>query len=494
MTTVAANLQSEGNRGDIKTQSEDRFADLLTLVLAGAIFSALSLWYAIKSAGFLEADSCTHYLYARFAIGELHYLVNVWGRPLVTALYAIPAGLFGRIGVRVTSLFVALAIALIAYRLARLYGFRWPALAFIFTLAQPLVFLHSFSELTELPFALLLALAFWMYRVRRLALMAVLVAILPLARPEGFGFLLLAAVALVLHRKWGWLAILPVPILLWTWAGWTIYGKPVYSDALANHLPPSWHWLLWLRHEWPYAQRSAYQPGSLLHFVELLPAVVGPLIFPAVVLGVWRSLRRTQERLIAAIPLLILLAHSVIYALGLMASNGELRYMLIVAPFWALLATRGWEWVFERFEWRVAGLAAGVAALVPFSVNFYYPVLPLKQSADWEQVEQIATWYKSSDYSMRYPRLLVSHPAFYYYLDVSPTDRGHVLEWRKETVTKNPPGTLLVWDPSYAQFNSDRNRIVSLEEIEQAGWMEDASAEDFAPGNFRIFHSRRSIR
>src|SRR5206468_9893829 len=127
-------------------------------------------------------------------------------------------------------------------------------------------------------------------------------------------------------------------------------------------------------------------------------------------------------------------------------------------------------------------------ALLPFCGNFYYRVLPLKQSADWEQVEQIATWYKTSDYAMRYPRLLVSHPAFYYYLDVSPTDRGHVLEWCKQTVSKNPPGTLLVWDPSYANFNSDRKRIVSLEEIDQAGWIEDFAAEDSAGRDFRIFH------
>src|SRR5690349_6535353 len=76
----------------------------LPILVAGAIFAALSLWAGIASEGFLEADSCTHYQYARFALGEPHYLVNVWGRPFVTALYAVPAVLGGRIGVRVTSL------------------------------------------------------------------------------------------------------------------------------------------------------------------------------------------------------------------------------------------------------------------------------------------------------------------------------------------------------------------------------------------------------
>ena len=57
------------------------------IVLATLIFSTLSLLAAVTSEGFLEADACTHYQYAKFAFAEPHYFVNVWGRPLVTALY-----------------------------------------------------------------------------------------------------------------------------------------------------------------------------------------------------------------------------------------------------------------------------------------------------------------------------------------------------------------------------------------------------------------------
>src|SRR5438067_9191871 len=244
------------------------------IVLATAIFASLSLTAALRSPGFLEADACTHYQYARFALGEEHYLVNVWGRPFVTALYAIPATFGGRTGVRVTSLICALLIATIAWRIARDQNYRWPQLAFIFTLAQPLVFLHSFSELTELPFALLLAMAFWSYRRRQWVVMTIFAALTPTARPEGFGILLLALIALIVHRRWWWALLLPVPVLIWTYAGWRVYGRPVYPGVPANL-----NWLNWLRHEWPYAQKSAYAPGSLFHFVALLPALVGPLAF-----------------------------------------------------------------------------------------------------------------------------------------------------------------------------------------------------------------------
>ena len=183
-----------------------------------------------------------------------------------------------------------LLIALAAYRIAKRLGYRWPALAFVFVLAQPLVFLHSFSELTELPFALLLSLAFWAYVQRQWFAMAVVVALLPTARPEGFGFLVLAAMALIAHRRWWWLVILPLPLLIWTWAGWHIYGSPVYTDALAQHLPAKWHWLLWLRHEWPYAEKSTYASGYLLWFVAMLPVVVSPFLWPFTVIGTARSL------------------------------------------------------------------------------------------------------------------------------------------------------------------------------------------------------------
>ena len=222
--------------------------DWLPLLLATIIFAALSLTAAVKSEGFLEADACTHYQYAKFALAEPHYLVNVWGRPFVTALYAVPATLAGRIGVRVTSMVCALLIAAIAWQIARDQKYRWPALAFIFTLAQPLLFLHSFSELTELPFAVLLALAFWAYRREQWLIMSILIGLTPTARPEGFGFLILAAVALVLHRRPWWILVLPIPLLIWDYAGWRLYGRPVYSDALTQSLPESLRWLTWLRH------------------------------------------------------------------------------------------------------------------------------------------------------------------------------------------------------------------------------------------------------
>src|SRR5687767_1923592 len=166
-----------------------RRADLAAVLAAAVVFAALSLACAISSEAFVTADACLHYLYAKYAFSRPAYLVDVWGRPVCTALYALPAALGGRLGVRVMSLLLALATAGATCRIARGQGVRRPALAFIFVLAQPLLFLHSFGEMTELPFAALLAFAFLAYQSRRWLVAALLVSLLPLARPEGFGFL-----------------------------------------------------------------------------------------------------------------------------------------------------------------------------------------------------------------------------------------------------------------------------------------------------------------
>src|SRR5205085_9632724 len=106
--------------------------------------------------------------------------------------------------------------------------------------AQPVFFLHSFSELTEIPFALVLMLGFLAYQRRQWLAMAVLISLLPLGRPEGFGFILMAAVALLAHRRARYLIVLPLPFLAWNFFGYLL------TDA-----PPGLHWSKWILHrEW----------------------------------------------------------------------------------------------------------------------------------------------------------------------------------------------------------------------------------------------------
>ena len=434
------------------------------------LFSTLSLLCAIFSDGFLTADALTHYLYAKHAFDEPHLLVDVWGRPLVTALYAGPAALGGRTGARAASLVVALVCAASAYKIAQGQKLRLPALAFLFTLAQPLVFLNSFAEMTELPFATVAGLAFWAYQSKRWWAAALLAGLAPLARPEGFEFVALAALGLLANRKLLPLLALPLPMLLWNHAGWELYGRP----------GPWWRWLV---DNWPYATNSIYPAGHLLQFVFFLPAVVSPFILPATLLGVWRSVQRgvptspddLHDRvcrvMTALIPLSILGVHSLLYWTGKMASYGEPRYLLVAAPFWAVLSARGWEWVWDRTGWRRPLRWAGALSVLPALALLIHPVLPLRRPAHWAVAEQVAVEYRVRLAPEGYTKVMAAHPAVFYYLGVSPTDKTRVVDWTRQAVENPPPGTVLVWDPIYGPRNAHADRALTADEIAKAGWV-----------------------
>jgi Gpi18-like mannosyltransferase len=185
-----------------------------TFWLATAAFAACSIAAAVRSHGFLEADGGTHYILARHAFEYPPYLLDVWGRPVCTFVLAIGAELGGLVGAKLVSLCIAIGIAAVAQAIARGQQMRQPALAAIFTFGQPLLFLHSFSELTELPFALLLGLALLAYQRRQWGWMTALAAISPLARPEGFALLPIVLIALIAHRRFRWILILPMGIVL----------------------------------------------------------------------------------------------------------------------------------------------------------------------------------------------------------------------------------------------------------------------------------------
>ena len=447
---------------------------------ATLVFSSLWLAAAAASAGFGPADGCMHFLFARFALRDPHNFVDMWARPLCTLLYAFPAAIGGRMGACTMSWLVALGCACVAWRVAQGQKLRLPVLAFIFTLCQPLLFLHTLTAMTELPFALVLGAAFLAFQSRRGLLAALLISLTPLGRPEGFGFLLLGAIAFTLARQWAAVAILPIGLILWDLAGWVI-GRCEGS------------WWKWLPGHWPYAGTSMYGHGNPLTFVAVLPVVVSPLVLPAMLVGIQQSLKRSTtpgrdssashlarcRALTALIPLFVLLVHSYLYAAGKMASDGEARYLLVVAPFWGVLAARGWEWLTDQFHVRFPLRWAAFAALTPIIANVARPVVPLRPPPDWYVARRFAEWYRSGEVQWRYPKIGASHPAVFYHLDRSPTDGRGIVEWKRESLLFPEPGTLLVWDPICGNKNASPDRAVDVKDLVQAGWVENEGADAF---------------
>ena len=485
--------------------------DALPIVFSAILFCVLSIWMATASNGFLEADSITHYLARRFALSEPAHLVSVWTRPFCVALYAIPAHFGGLVGTRLMSLALVMAMLAVTLIVNRRLNFTRAAFVAIFLLTQPLLFAHSFSELTEIPFALLLICCFLAYQRKQFLILTLLATLAPLARPEGFGLMLVTAFALLAHRRWWWTPILPLGLVAWSWAGWHVYGGP-----------SEYPWWRWLPENWPYSGDSAYGHGSIFWLSIILPAVIGPMAFPLAWIGACCSLSlraRVRERgladaqvlpgskvdgstvlddrsseaspakralpfarffhdhdyrcraLIALIPLGILAGHSVLWALGKMASNGEPRYLLIVAPFWALLAAKGYEWVCNHVGVRRPLLWTVFAAIAPIAANFAYPSFPIGPADDDKLSDQVCAWLETqSDLRQQYPLFGASLPHIFVQIDRDRLDKKHVVDSSRKTVTAPPPGVMLVWDPIYSAFNSDERFVVSEQLLRDNGW------------------------
>lgn len=454
--------------------------EMFGVAVAVGLFCTLSVTCAILSEGFVAADACTHYLYAKYAWTDPVNLVDVWARPFCTVLYALPAHWGARLGVRFVSLLVAVTCAFIAFAIARGQGLRWPYLALLFALASPLGFVYSFAEMTELPFAMLLGGAFWAFQQRRWFGVALLAGLSALARPEGFGIIILAAVALALYRKPHWLVVLMLPLLAWDLAGWLITQRP----------DPWWRWLY---DAWPWSSGSLYGRGNPLVLLAVLPIIITPLAIPATLVGIRESIRGSLESgadghrrlcrlLTAAIPLAILTGHAALRWTGRMGSLGEPRYLLTAAPFWAVLTARGWEWIFVCLHGKRPLLWAGAAALAPLLVNAFYPAVPIPLAPDWKTARQFAQWYASPDagqFRRQYPNVIASHPGVFYFLNENPTGEARRGGFTRGIITAPPAGTLLVWDPIYALQNANSDDVATLATIEQSGWSADPSLDRF---------------
>ncbi len=374
-----------------------------------AAFAVASAVMAVMSGGFLEADGITHYLYARAAVDHPWVLTDVWGRPIVKLLHVLPASVPGEvlgqpialILVRWTSLMIAIAGALLAGRVAtRLAALqRVPWAAVVFALGSPLVFLHTFAVLTELPFGLLMLACLASYQRKCWWLLAVLGGLLPAARPEGIGFVLMIAGGLVLHRRWLELPLLAVGTLTWATAGWLIANAGGTWPIAA---------LQWLTQQFPYSGESAYQPGPLMKFVGMLPAATGPTLLPLVLFGSisfaakWRAWRSDHDSrvglVILAVPAIVLVVHSLLHWTGKMASSGDVRYLVAVWPFWGLLAARGFGAVLERRPMRHARwVAVGLVVLPTLMLQAAYPIVPLREDQDAADARAVAAWVESPD-------------------------------------------------------------------------------------------------
>ncbi|MGD8394926.1 MAG: hypothetical protein PVF43_05585, partial [Candidatus Eiseniibacteriota bacterium] len=477
------------------------------LVAAGLIGVWLVyVWYSSRATGIYNDDDLGHYFMARDAWHAPRLFLNVWGRPLFTLLYALPAR-WGFDAVQLTTTVVTVLGALVTGRAALRLGLRG-GLAAGLQATMPFVLLLSTASLTEPLCALVLALALAARaagRERRFALWASLV---PLARLELTVLVVAWALLLVRRRRWLDAALTGTGLAVWALAAALAHGEP-----------------LWLWRQVVTGESNLYGTTPLWHYPQGLVYVVGPVVFLFLLVDlVVRRDRRGRARgldwitgsALGALLLYMVLAWRVSFG----HSAGFLRHLVAVSPLFALMAARGLEVTFARVaagDRRPLRILAGGVVLIglflsrglvmhhravgPFEVTRLAAGLiilglvglaasrggarrlalrhgplacvllalvyglaaepPLRASAEQLAVRRCFDWYLASRW--RQAPVVATHPWLEFHLDaVGRRPPGGSPPVGRRSVEAAPPESVIFWDSHYSLRADDRMTLADF--------------------------------
>ncbi|HET6438912.1 MAG TPA: hypothetical protein VFG59_12670, partial [Anaeromyxobacter sp.] len=336
-----------------------------------------------------QQDGGYHYFYARWAFEHPRNLVGVWARPLFTTLYALPARL-GYPVAKLMTVVVSLATAWQTGRLARESGMKRAELAVPLLVLQPSFLLIFSDTMTEPLFALVLAVALRLHRAGRLSASMWVASLLPLARPEGFFVGVLWGLWVLFDPRAGRSLVLRSlstlqlagGVAAWWAAAYGLTGSPRF---IIDNWPANW-------------AGAAYGTGPLWHYwVVRNEILAGPALWILFGLGAVSLVLHRRALLPLACLALIAGLHSVFYRLGMFGSAGYARYLVCVAPPFALATLAGWNTVAHWLE-RVPGLvtrAAGAAVLVWAAVLCLKFVDRFGSSRDAGLVARTHAWFEA---------------------------------------------------------------------------------------------------
>jgi hypothetical protein len=427
--------------------------DSRNAAIALAFMALLGVSLIFMFPGCPEQDTEFHFLEARTAWSNPWLFVDVWGRPLYTAFYALPA-LLGFTATRFFAVGIGVAIAWQTWRLACDLGLKHAWLVIPLLLGQP-VFFELFPDLlTEPLFALIFVVALrWHLRGwTRAGMLAA--SLLPLARPEGVFLCLLWGVWVAadhlnptaipqgsgdrkLSRALLSTLLLSTGVLLWWIAATCITCDPLF---ILHNWPATWH-------------QGMYGRGTLLSYSQRAMEFTGLLLAAPFILGLFcKILARTWIPVTTAFLLLFVL-HTVFRAYGLFGEAGYPRYMVSVAPAIAVLTLAGWNTIAQWMEkWpRFASSALGWIVLsVSLAANLCY-LDSFVSTRDPIAVREMSEWLHR--HPEPYKRLIWSNARMCIIsgltLKESPSLGSATRETTLSLLRDAPSGTLVFWDDHF---------------------------------------------
>ena len=424
--------------------------DLRNAAIALALMALLGVVLIFLFPGSPEQDADYHFLKARTAWSNPWLFVDVWGRPLYTTFYALPA-LLGFTAARFCAVGIGVATAWQTWRLAGDLRLERAWLVIPLLLGQP-VFFELFPDLlTEPLFALVFVVALrWHLRgwTRRGMLAA---SFLPLARPEGVFLCLLWGVWVVagninptaspqasvyrkLIRTVPSTLILSTGVFLWWIAATFITRDPLF---ILHNWPSTWH-------------QGVYGSGTFFSYGQRAMEFAGGLLAAPFVLGLWCKIRAWTWIPVTTSFLLLFFLHTLFRAYGLFGEAGYPRYMVSVAPAIAVLTLEGWNaiaWQIEKWP-RFVSRSLGWSVLsFAVAANFCY-----LDSFSWARdpiaIREMSDWFHK--HPQPYHRLVWSNARMCIVFGLTLQESPSLLSENRETtlalLRDAPSGTLVFWD------------------------------------------------
>lgn len=387
---------------------------------------------------------------AKYAWQHPWLFLDIWGRPIPTAIFSLVAWL-GLLPTKLLTIFISLVCAFLTYQIAKTEKLQYSEFVIPFLIFQPYYLLLSVNPLTEIIFATILAVSILYLLRRNYLISATIASFLPLARPEGFFFLILWTIILIYRKKWWTIPLLGLGIFLWNFLGFLQTGD-----------------IIWLYHNFPwFGERSFYGSGNLFHFIFKLPEITR-ILLPLFLSGVVYLIVK-KKFIYITIFLYFFILHTILWKFGLFKSGGYARYFVSVAPIIALISLYGYNFLDHSLKLPRFIIIYLTIVLILFSVFKIFTIQNPTLGPDHKLINEVYQYYKKN-FSKEQPIICASNYFFYIsHLDRFDFKRYPFPNW--ENVKNALSNTLIMWDSKFFGKQCD----ITSEAIINLGYKEITS-------------------
>lgn len=392
-----------------------------------------------------SGDSIMHYLFAKYAPRHPELFFNHWAKPLYVLL-ACPFAQIGFIGMKAFNLIATTFTIFFTYKIAQHLNFKNELIVAVLLIACPLGFTLTFSGLTEPLLELLVVISFYFLISDKTALAVSILSFTPFVRYEGYIFIGIAALYLILKKQWKYMPLLMLGHFVYAIAGFHVY-----------------HNLLWVFTENSSQNLSSkYGNGTWYHFFEQLMYVAGVPIYALFWLGFLVLIYKTIKKQIPVHYFVLFglgflsffLAHTLFWYLGIFNSMGMKREFIVILPLMSISALMGFNFLTEEvfknkhlIKFVLQSLLVVYVVAFPFSSN---PAAinwkkDLTLSQDQETAIQVVNSLPSKNF-----RFVFSHPYLAEVLNVDYFDKKQHLNLDQSSLRELKPGDVVIWENWFA--------------------------------------------